>query len=58
MTDHVEQYVFAGGAHIVHTFLGTANAIRSSLRKLSSSFGLATEAAASGGPEAEKAKSA
>jgi hypothetical protein len=39
MTDHVELHDFVCGAHIVHPLLGTANAIRSNLRKLSNSFG-------------------
>ena len=58
MADHVEQYIFVCGARIVHLFLGTAGAIRLNLRKLSNSFGLAIEAGTSGGPEAEKGKSA
>jgi hypothetical protein len=39
MTDHLELHDFVCGAHIVHPLLGTADAIRSSLRKLSNSFG-------------------
>jgi hypothetical protein len=39
MTDHVELHGFVSGAHIVHPLLGTANAIRSNLPKLSNSFG-------------------
>jgi hypothetical protein len=58
MTDHVEQYVFVCGAHIVHPFLGYGERHPFQLEQIVEQLRLSDGAGRFGGSKAEKAKSA